>query len=194
MVTITVTCYSWAPSSGDHLFTCGAIVWPPQLPIVGSWHVNLVLFWWWTDSTALFGLTVHVLHKMLWPLTTSVRTTRSKPFLAKPEFKKLQLRKEKHKIHHVLDKMLWPFTTSAHTTRCRPFLAPISFLWRRMRRAFSCLFLNENHELRAKLVCIVRACTRLIYSRAGFGQRLLARPTGELTCTNFFCPNWLRLP
>jgi len=25
VVTITVTCYSWAPSSGDHLFTCGAI-------------------------------------------------------------------------------------------------------------------------------------------------------------------------
>ena len=25
MVTITVTCYSWAPSSGDHLFSCGAI-------------------------------------------------------------------------------------------------------------------------------------------------------------------------
>jgi len=29
-MTITVTCYSWAPSSGDHLFTCGAIFWPPQ--------------------------------------------------------------------------------------------------------------------------------------------------------------------
>ena len=43
--------------------------------------------------------------------------------------------------------MLWPFPTSAHTTRCRLFLAPISFLWRRRCRAFSCLFLNENHEL-----------------------------------------------
>jgi len=30
-VTITVTCYSWAPSSGDHLFTCGAICRPPQM-------------------------------------------------------------------------------------------------------------------------------------------------------------------
>jgi len=29
-VTITVTCYSWAPSSGDHLFTCGAIFWQPH--------------------------------------------------------------------------------------------------------------------------------------------------------------------
>jgi len=47
----------------------------------------------------------------------------------------------------ILDKMLWPFTTSAHTTRCMPFLAPISFLWRRKRHTFSCLFLNQNHEL-----------------------------------------------
>jgi len=30
VVTITVTCYSWAPSSGDHLFTCVAIFWPPH--------------------------------------------------------------------------------------------------------------------------------------------------------------------
>jgi len=30
VVTITVTCYSWAPFSGDRLclFTCGAIFWP----------------------------------------------------------------------------------------------------------------------------------------------------------------------
>jgi len=30
LVTITVTCYSWEPSSGDHLFSCGAISRPPQ--------------------------------------------------------------------------------------------------------------------------------------------------------------------
>ena len=30
VVTITVTCYLWAPSSGDHLFSCGAIFRPPQ--------------------------------------------------------------------------------------------------------------------------------------------------------------------
>ena len=30
VVTITVTWYSWAPSSGDHLFTCGAISRPPH--------------------------------------------------------------------------------------------------------------------------------------------------------------------
>jgi len=29
-MTITVTCYSWTPSSGEHLFTCGAIFWPPH--------------------------------------------------------------------------------------------------------------------------------------------------------------------
>jgi len=32
VATITVTCYSWAPSGGDHLFTCGAIFWMPQFP------------------------------------------------------------------------------------------------------------------------------------------------------------------
>jgi len=30
VVTITVTCDSWAPSSGDHSFTCGAIYRPPH--------------------------------------------------------------------------------------------------------------------------------------------------------------------
>jgi len=30
VVTITVTCHSGAPSSGDHLFTCGAIYPPPH--------------------------------------------------------------------------------------------------------------------------------------------------------------------
>jgi len=30
VVIITVTCYSWAPSSGDHLFSCGTISRPPQ--------------------------------------------------------------------------------------------------------------------------------------------------------------------
>ena len=30
VVTVTVTCYSWAPSSGDHFFTCGTISRPPH--------------------------------------------------------------------------------------------------------------------------------------------------------------------
>jgi len=30
VVTVTMTCYSWAPSSGDRLFTCDAILWPPH--------------------------------------------------------------------------------------------------------------------------------------------------------------------
>jgi len=37
VVTITVTCYSWAPSSGDHSFTCGAICWLPQC---SPWYVS----------------------------------------------------------------------------------------------------------------------------------------------------------
>jgi len=30
VVTITVTCYSWAPPGGDPLFSCGAIFRPPH--------------------------------------------------------------------------------------------------------------------------------------------------------------------
>jgi len=41
---------------------------------------RFVLFWWWTGSKALSGVKVHVLNKILWPFTTSARTTRSKPF------------------------------------------------------------------------------------------------------------------
>jgi len=48
--------------------------------------------------------------------------------------------------------------------------------------------------IRAKSVCVVKACTRVMYSRAGFGQRLLACLTNERTCTNSFCPKWSRLP
>jgi len=33
VVTITVTCYSWAPSSGDLFFTCGVIFRPPHLSV-----------------------------------------------------------------------------------------------------------------------------------------------------------------
>jgi len=33
VVNITVTSYSWAPSSGDHLFTCGAIYQRPHYPV-----------------------------------------------------------------------------------------------------------------------------------------------------------------
>jgi len=32
-VTITVTCYSWAQSSVDPLFTYGAIFWPPHMDV-----------------------------------------------------------------------------------------------------------------------------------------------------------------
>jgi len=36
VVTITMTCYSWATSSSDHLFSCGAISRPPQCPVKGG--------------------------------------------------------------------------------------------------------------------------------------------------------------
>jgi len=40
VVTITVTCNLWAPSSGDHLFTCGAIYLPPQIPAFFGYFLN----------------------------------------------------------------------------------------------------------------------------------------------------------
>jgi len=39
-VTITVTCYSWAPSPGDHLFTCGFIYRPPHRAEVVASHLH----------------------------------------------------------------------------------------------------------------------------------------------------------
>jgi len=37
VVTITVTYYSWAPSSDDHLFSCGAISRPPHYFSLLAW-------------------------------------------------------------------------------------------------------------------------------------------------------------
>jgi len=39
VMTITVTCYSWAPSSADHLFTCGTIFWPAHICLCTVWKI-----------------------------------------------------------------------------------------------------------------------------------------------------------
>jgi len=64
MVTITVTCYLWAPSSGDHSFTCGAISRPPQL---FSLHTKLVPLNYHTSHCHSWNLS-HV-HKKLYILS-----------------------------------------------------------------------------------------------------------------------------
>ena len=46
--------------------------------------------------------------------------------------------------------------------------------------------------IRAKLISIVSAGTRMVYSRAGIRQSLLAWLTSSHACTNSFCPNWSR--
>jgi len=55
VVTITVTCYLWAPSSADHLFVCGAIFRPPSQ----AWnHCNACPCRWdWsvTDATVNYA-------------------------------------------------------------------------------------------------------------------------------------------
>jgi len=50
-----------------------------------------------------------------------------------------------------------------------PFLAPISSDGEGVTHS-----LDRAGAIRAKLICVVRACTRVTYSRAGFGQKLLA--------------------
>jgi len=41
VVPITVTRYLWAPSSSDHLFTCGAISRPPHRPTSSGMHTTV---------------------------------------------------------------------------------------------------------------------------------------------------------
>jgi len=59
---------------------------------------------------------------------------------------------------------------------------------------FSMKTTSWARAFRAKLICVVSACTRAIYFPACFGQRLLAWRTCSPACTNSFCPNWSRLP
>ena len=112
------------------------------------WHVNLVLFCFDGGQVPQRCLISKFMSSnwMLWPFIASARTTRANPFWLSQSSRNFNSEQRSTRFI-ILDKMLWPFTTSAHTTRCMPFLAPISFLWRRKRHRFSCLFLNEKHEL-----------------------------------------------
>jgi len=124
---------------------------------------RFVLFWWWTGTTALSDLKVHVLHKMHWPFTASARATRASPFWLSQSSRNFNSEQRSTRFI-ILDKLLWPFTTSAHATRCMPFLAPISFLSRRRSHTFSCLFLNQNHELSRSNSRQIRLCRRCLHS------------------------------
>jgi len=92
--------------------------------------------------------------------------------------------------------MLWPFTTSAHGAS--PVWLQLLFSDREgvihSPACFSMKTTSWTGAIQAKLIIVVRACPRVIYSRAGVGQRLLAWLTSEPACTNSFCPNWSRLP
>jgi len=92
--------------------------------------------------------------------------------------------------------MLQPFRTSAHGAG--PFwLQFVSTDGEGVIHSPACFSMKTTSwawAIRAKLICVVSACTRVIYSRAGFGQRFLAWLAIEPTCTNSFCPNWSRLP
>jgi len=102
---------------------------------------------------------------------------------------------------HVLNQMLWSFTTSAYTARCSPCLPnQTQFLSSDVAgvihspACFSMKTTSWAGAIRAKLICVVRACTRVTYAPAGFDQKLLMWLISAPTCTNSFCPNWARLP
>ena len=157
-----------------------------MLPIVGSWHVNLVLLCFDGGQVPLCCLISNSMSSIkcfgLLPQVHAQQGT--SVFWLKPEFWKLQLGKEKHKVHHVLNKILWPFTTSAHGAG--PFwLQFCSSGGEGVIHSPACFSMKTTSwagAIRAKFICVVRACTRVIYSRAGFGQRLLAWLTSEPTC------------
>jgi len=165
------------------------------LPIVGSWHVNLVLFSFkggQVPQSCLFSKFVSSI-KCFDLLPQEHAQQGASLFWLSQSSRKLG--KEKQMVHHVLNKMLWPFTSAR--TRCRLFLAPIfSSDGEGVTHSPVCFSMKTTSwagAIRAKLIYLVRACTRVVYSRAGFGQRLLAWRTSEPTCTNPFCPNWSRL-
>jgi len=88
--------------------------------------------WWITQSTQRHRRGCN---------TTSARATRSKPFLAKPSSRHFS--QEKRSTRYIMSSIKC-FDISQHV---QAFLAPNSFFWRIRRHTFSCLFLNQNHEL-----------------------------------------------
>ena len=112
------------------------------LPIVGCWHVNLVLFCFgggqvlqrrlvskFMSSIKCFDLLphVHAQAASVFCLSQSSRTL----------IRKREAQGSSCPQYNAL-------TFHLKCTRCRPFLAPISFLWRRRHHTFFCFFLNEN--------------------------------------------------
>jgi len=85
------------------------------LPIVGSWHVNLVLFCFDGGQVPQRCLVAKFMSSIkCFGLLPQTHAQGASLFCLKPELQKLQLGEEKHKVHHVLNKMLLPFNTSAH--------------------------------------------------------------------------------
>jgi len=93
--------------------------------------------------------------------------------------------------------MLWPFTTSVNGAGpfWLQFLSSDGEGVMHSSARFSIKTTSWAGAIRAKLICVLRACTRVIYSRAGFDlKRLLAWLTSEPTYINSLYRNWSRLP
>ena len=174
---------------------------PASTPIVGtgSWHVSLVLFCFdggkvpqrclvskFMSSIKCFGLLpqVHVQGARLFWLSQSFRNFNYK----------------KRSTRYIMPSIkCFDLSPQVHTQQGAGsfWLQFLSFDGEGVIHCPACFSMKTTSwagAIRAKLISVVRACTRVIYSHAGFSQRLLAWLTSEPTCTNSFCPNWSRLP
>ena len=133
---------------------------------------------------------------MLWPFTTSARTRIKPSWLSQSSRNFNQANRNTRFIMSSIK--CFDLSPQVHTQGAGPFwLQFFSSDGEGVIHSPACCSLKTTSwvgAIRAKLICVVSACTRVIYTRAGFGQRLLAWLTSEPTCTNSFCPNWSRLP
>jgi len=60
--------------------------------------------------------------------------------------------------------ILWDIIFLWTAPHGRLFLASISFIWQRMHHTFSCLFLNEDHNLSRSHLCQIDLCRQGLHS------------------------------
>ena len=170
-----------------------------MLPIVASWHVNLVLFCFYggqvpqaqrclmskfMSSIKCFGLLPEVYAQQGASLFWLRYSSRNFNW-------------EKRSTRFIMSSTeCFDLSPQVHTQQgaCAFWLQFLSSDGEGVIHSPGCFSMKTTSWAGAKLICVVRACTRVIYSRAGFGQRLLAWLTSEPICTNSIYPNWSRLP
>ena len=158
------------------------------LPIVGSWHVNLVLICFGVGQVPQRCLLSKLMSsiKMFWPFTTSAGTTRASHFWFSRSSWNINSEQRRTSLI-IIDKMFWPCTYKVHALSGSNFF-PLTEKASHLPVCFSMKTTSWAGAIPARLICVLRACTRVIYSRAGFDQRLLAWLTREPTVLHASTP------